>query len=105
MGCLVSPYTVLPWGRGDAGKTTPLPLPTPMGINSFLFLKSGTGTSLGIWTSTEARSPTVTAHVRALQACQDLYPEGPEPVHGLLQLLQPVSKSTCALFDAPGSGE
>lgn len=73
MGCLVSPYTVLPWGRGDAGKITPLPLPTPMGTNSFSFLKSGSGTSpLGTGTSTEACSPTVTAHVCALQAHWDL---------------------------------
>lgn len=29
-------------------------------------------------------------------------PEGPEPGHGLLQLPQPVPKSTCPLPDAPG---
>lgn len=77
MGCLVSPHTALPWGRGDAGKIAPLPLPTPMGTNSFLFLKGGLGTSpLGTWTSAEARSSTVTALVCALRARRGLRQRG-----------------------------
>lgn len=102
MGRLVSPHTALPWGRGDAGKIAPLPFPTPMGTNSFLFLKGGSGTSpLGTWTSAEALIHGDRPRPRSA-GTPGPPPEGPEPGHGLLQLPQPVPKSTCPLPDAPG---